>query len=214
MKKLFALAFAAIMSVGASAQLISSNTMTEQESNNYSRFAVGYNSVSFNDDIDESMTGVSLEWVKGFPVSTSTPLFIETGIGASYSWKSKDDVDYRFATVQVPVNLVYKYELTDGIKIAPYAGVYFRGNLLAEAEDDDETYNWFDDLEDEGLEAKRFSYGWQIGVGVEFNKLYLGIGYSSDLNNLIDIDEKFDDYDRIKVSSKTSTFAAKIGINF
>ena len=60
MKKLFALAFAAIMSVGASAQLISSNTMTEQESNYYSRFAVCYNSVSLNDDIDESMTVVSL----------------------------------------------------------------------------------------------------------------------------------------------------------
>ncbi len=213
MKKLFVLAFAAIMSVGASAQLISSNTMTEQESSNYSRLAVGYNSVSFNDDIDESMTGVSLEWTKGISVSTTAPLFVETGIGASYSWKSKDDVDYRFATIQVPVNLVYKYELTDGIKIAPYAGLYFRGNLLAEDEYDDETCNWFDDIDEGGLEAKRFSFGWQIGVGVEFNKLYLGVSYGSDFNNFIDIDENFDGY-KVKASSKTSTFAAKVGINF
>ena len=144
------------------------------------------------------------------------PLFVETGIGASYSWKSKDEVDYRFATIQVPLNLVYKYEVTDGVKIAPYAGLYFRGNLFAEIEADGDTNNLFDDLEDGGLEAKRFSYGFQIGIGVEFNKLYLGINYGTDLNKFIDIDEtvySYGDYYSYKVSSKTSTFTAKVGFN-
>ena len=219
MKKLFILAVVAFVGMTASAQLISSNTITRQEtnSNNYSRYAVGYNSVSFSDDIDESLTGFSLEWNKGISVSTTLPLFVETGIGASYSWTSKDDVDYRFATIQVPLNLVYKYEVTDGVKIAPYAGLYFRGNLFAESEADGDTNNWFDDMEDGGWEAKRFSYGFQIGVGVEFNKLYLGINYGTDLNKFIDIDETVYDgyygYD-YKVSSKTSTFTAKVGFNF
>ena len=219
MKKLFILAVVAFVGMTASAQLISSNTITRQEtnSNNYSRYAVGYNSVSFSDDIDESLTGFSLEWNKGISVSTTLPLFVETGIGASYSWTSKDDVDYRFATIQVPLNLVYKYEVTDGVKIAPYAGLYFRGNLFAEIEEDGDTNNLFDDMEDGGWEAKRFSYGFQIGVGVEFNKLYLGINYGTDLNKFIDIDETVYDgyygYD-YKVSSKTSTFTAKVGFNF
>ena len=218
MKKLFILAVVAFVGMTASAQLISSNTITRQEtnSNNYSRYAVGYNSVSFSDDIDESLTGFSLEWNKGISVSTTLPLFVETGIGASYSWKSKDEVDYRFATIQVPLNLVYKYEVTDGVKIAPYAGLYFRGNLFAEIEADGDTNNLFDDLEDGGLEAKRFSYGFQIGIGVEFNKLYLGINYGTDLNKFIDIDEtvySYGDYYSYKVSSKTSTFTAKVGFN-
>lgn len=217
MKKLFALAFAATMSFGASAQLISSNTMTERESNNYSRITFGYNSVNFNDAIDESMSGVSLEWTKGISVSASLPLFIETGIGATYAWKSEDDIDNRFLSIQVPVNLVYKYQLTDAINIAPFAGLYFRGNILAESEYEDEydsdKINWFDDFEDDGFGASRFSYGWQIGVGVEFKKFYLGLSYGSDLNKLIDIDEEYGG-ESFKASSKTGTFAAKIGFNF
>lgn len=221
MKKLFILAVVAFVGMTASAQLISSNTITRQEtssSNNYSRYAVGYNSVSFSDDYtDESLTGFSLEWNKGVSVSTTLPLFVETGIGASYSWTSKDEVDYRFATIQVPLNLVYKYELTDGVMIAPYAGLYFRGNLFGEFESDGETVNWFDDLEDGGWEANRFSYGFQIGVGIEFNKLYLGISYGTDLNKFIDVDETgydyYGNYVRYKYSTKVSTFTAKVGFN-
>ena len=102
--------------------------------------------------------------------------------------------------------------------IAPYAGLYFRGNLFGEHEYDGETCNWFDDMEDGGGEAKRFSYGFQIGVGVEFNKLYLGISYGTDLNKFIDFDETGYDYDsgdyvRYKFSTKTSTFTAKVGFN-
>ena len=54
-------------------------------------------------------------------------------------------------------------------------------------------------------------------VGVEFNKLYLGINYGTDLNKFIDIDEtvySYGDYYSYKVSSKTSTFTAKVGFNF
>lgn len=213
MKKLFVLAIAALMSIGASAQLITSNTITERKGNNYTRIDLGYNSVNFNDDVDVTMSGVSLEWVKGISISSSMPLYIETGIGALYSWKSKDDVDYRFASLQVPVNLVYKYELSDGIKIAPYAGLNLRGNLLAESEYDGDKLNWFDDFDEEGYEAKRFGFGWQIGVGVDIKKFYVGISYGSDFTKLIDIDEEYRG-DRYKGESSIGTFTAKIGFNF
>lgn len=46
MKKLLLLAIATIMSLGASAQLITSNTVTYKKSSGYNRIGVSYNSGS------------------------------------------------------------------------------------------------------------------------------------------------------------------------
>ncbi len=206
MKKLFLMAIAAVMSLGASAQLISSNTVTHKASDNYNRFSVSYTSLS---NIDEdAMSGISAAWTKGIAISKTTPLFIETGLGLNYAWKSEDEYKINWLTATIPVNLVYKYEISDGIKLAPFAGIYLRGNLLGEMNIDDDysqymdDVNFFDDYEDGGLEASRFSFGWNIGVGVEINKFYLGLSYGSDLNEFVE------DADKI------GTLSATVGFNF
>lgn len=206
MKKLFLMAIAAVMSLGASAQLISSNTVTHKASDNYNRFSVSYTSLS---NIDEdAMSGISAAWTKGIAISKTTPLFIETGLGLNYAWKSEDEYKINWLTATIPVNLVYKYEISDGIKLAPFAGLYLRGNLLGEMNIDDDysqymdDVNFFDDYEDGGLEASRFSFGWNIGVGVEINKFYLGLSYGSDLNEFVE------DADKI------GTLSATVGFNF
>lgn len=200
------MAIAAVMSLGASAQLISSNTVTHKASDNYNRFSVSYTSLS---NIDEdAMSGISAAWTKGIAISKTTPLFIETGLGLNYAWKSEDEYKINWLTATIPVNLVYKYEISDGIKLAPFAGLYLRGNLLGEMNIDDDysqymdDVNFFDDYEDGGLEASRFSFGWNIGVGVEINKFYLGLSYGSDLNEFVE------DADKI------GTLSATVGFNF
>ena len=200
------MAIAAVMSLGASAQLISSNTVTHKASDNYNRFSVSYTSLS---NIDEdAMSGISAAWTKGIAISKTTPLFIETGLGLNYAWKSEDEYKINWLTATIPVNLVYKYEISDGIKLAPFAGIYLRGNLLGEMNFDEEyseyidDINFFDDYEDGGFEASRFSFGWNIGVGVEINKFYLGLSYGSDLNEFVE------DADKI------GTLSATVGFNF
>lgn len=243
MKKLLLAVAAIFMTVDASAQLISSNTVTHTKGNGYSRLSVSYNSLSTDKDLmDGAMTGFSLAWTKGISVSSSMPLFIETGLSATYAFKSETmegfsyydeysevDVDHKFAALTVPVSLVYKYEFPNtSIKLAPFAGIYFRGNLYGETSysgdyirgfgetsyiyDGDDT-NWFDDNEDGGLGAKRLSFGWQVGVGLESGKLYLGVSYGSDFTNLIDFGEQNDGYS-YSMKSKVSTFSATLGINF
>lgn len=208
MKKIIITAFAALFSLGISAQLISSNTMTRtvKKSNSYNRWAIGYNSVSIGDA--DAMSGVSLSWAKGFSVSQTTPLYVETGLTALYASKSEtveyDDghyyeemkVDNKFAALTVPVNLVYKYEITDGLKLTPYAGLYFRGNIYGSTDDDYEEFDWFSDGD-----GKRFNFGYQIGVGMEYKKLYVGLGYAGDLNEISD-------------GSKVSTFNVSVGITY
>lgn len=238
MKKLFVMAIAAVMSLGASAQLISSNTMTHKASKNYSRLSISYNSLSFDKDFKDvdGISGLSLAWTKGISISQTTPLFVETGLGVTYAWGSEEEsesdygitateeVKHSFLNLTVPVNLVYKYEIPNsGVTLAPYVGIYLRGNILAKTEDeytvsgqgyndsDSEETNWFDAIDDNepGYGANRFSIGWNIGVGVEWSKLYVGIAYGSDFNKYVDIDES-----GVKANTKISTFSATVGFNF
>lgn len=191
------MAIAAVMSLSASAQLISSNTVTHKKGNGYNRLSVSYTSLS--NIGEDGMSGISAAWTKGIAISKTTPLFIETGLGLNYAWKSEDEYKTNWLTATVPVNLVYKYEITDGIKLAPFAGLYLRGNLVGNISSDyfDEDISFFDDYE-----ASRFSFGWNIGVGVDINKFYLGISYGSDLNEFVE------DADKI------GTFSATVGFNF
>lgn len=232
------MAIAAVMSLSASAQLISSNTVTHKKGNGYNRLSVSYNSLSFDKDFKDvdGISGLSVAWTKGISISQSTPLFIETGIGATYAWGSEEESEseygitataeekHSFLNLTVPVNLVYKYEIPNsGITLAPYVGIYLRGNIIANTEDEytvsgkginksdsDET-NWFNAIDDDepGFGASRFNIGWNIGVGAEWNKLYVGIAYGSDFNKYVDIDEKGD-----KLNTKISTFSATVGFNF
>lgn len=238
MKKLFMVAFAALMTVGASAQLISSNTITHKDGNGYNRLNLSYNALSVDKEVFRkdfnSMNGLSLSWTKGISVSSSSPLFIETGLGVTYAWKSKEDsesengytesykVSNSYLGLTVPVNLVYKFNIPNtDINIAPFVGLYLRGNLLGQTKEEwessgsgysesgDDDWNWFDDLDEGGFEASRFNIGWNIGVGVEYSSLYVGLSYGSDFNNFVDIDEQ--DY---KASSKVGTFSATVGFKF
>lgn len=212
MKKLLLMAFATFMTAGASAQLISSNTVTHKKGSGYNRLSVSYNSISFDKDMaDGAFTGFSLAWTKGISISSSAPLFIETGIGATYGFKSEDEdnveISNKFAAVTVPVNLTYKWNVPNtDINLMPFAGLFLRGNLYGNTnvsyQNNDEDYNWFDDYEEDGYEASRFSWGWNIGVGFEYSKLYVGLSYSSDFNEFV---EKAD---------KTGIFSASVGFNF
>ena len=206
MKKLFMIALAAVFSLGASAQLVSSNTITHTKGNGYNRLSVSYDSWSKFEKGFDGASGVSAAWTKGISVSQSAPLFIETGLGLNYAWgEILDEIDLSWLSLTVPINLTYKYEIPNsGITIAPYAGLFLRGNIIGNLSSDylNDDINLFDDYSDGGAEASRFSWGWNIGVGVEFSKLYVGVNYSNDFNEFIED------------ADKLSKFSATVGFNF
>lgn len=207
MKKFFTLAIAAIMSLGASAQLISSNTITQGEKTGYNRLDLSFNSISFGGDSD-AWSGVTFDWTKGISVSSDMPMYIETGIGLTYGWMSESDGGYdlsgSFLAMKVPVNLTYKIGLGDsGFKVAPFAGIYFRGNFVGEQtveyRGQEATYDFFEDAD-----ATRFNVGINFGAGVEYKKLYLGVSYAKDFNKFIDVED----------GGSIGVFSATLGIVF
>ena len=194
MKKIFALAIASLMSLGASAQLISSNTMTyhKEKGKNYNRVGVSYNSISSDIDGADAKSGLSLSWTKGISVSGSLPLFVETGVGATYGF---DDPSPWI--LSVPVNVTYKIPVTSKINIAPLLGVTLNGNL---ASDDDN--------------MKYFAMGWQVGANFEFGKFYVGLGYGGGFMDFANSEDDYDGYYDHGYKYKLNAFSATVGIVF
>lgn len=197
MKKFLLAAFAVFMSLSASAQLISSNTITHKKTKSgYNRFSVSYKSFKVD---DVSLNGVSLDWTKGISLSSSAPLYLETGLGVMYASKSEmdGDISHKYLGVTVPIDVTYKFDIAEsGVKIAPFAGIYLRGNILGKSEIEGyDEYDWYD------VGGKRFNVGWQLGVGFEYKALYLGVSYGGDINELME-------------EVKSNTFAATLGVTF
>lgn len=141
----------------------------------YDRVSVSYVNTKLANDAkgadDISLNGVGLDYIHGFSLSKSFPLYLETGVKATLSFFSRedcewyniwnddaDDKDYKttFQTLSaaIPVNLAYKFTLSNGdVSIVPYLGLNFKLNLMAKGKEvydpeygdkDTEKYDMFD----------------------------------------------------------------------
>lgn len=127
-------------------------------------------------------------------------------------------------SLNIPVNLTYRFSFPNShVSIVPYLGINFKGNIIGktkynlteelgedysekefwEKTEDKQEANMFDKKEAGGKDSqwKRFQMGWQIGIGLNYNQLYVGIGYGKDFTELCK-----------KV--KTSTTSITLGYNF
>lgn len=164
-----------------------------------------YDGVGFN--------GFSLGYVQAFRLGRKLPLFLETGAGVNFlrhcEDESEDDYVEKYSvnlfSLSVPVNVVYKFDLTDKVSIKPYTGLYLRLNLMAKEKEESgytgktakESYNMFDG--DNGL--KRVQLGWNVGVTLDYSRYNIGIGYALDFNE-------------IEEESKFGTLSIRLGMNF
>lgn len=157
-----------------------------------------------------SLNGVGINYIHGFSLSQSTPIFIETGINANFGVGSTDTqalltdgYDYysteielkaQNVNLQVPVNFVYRIAASEDVTIAPYAGLNFKFNIVTKikgkvsVDDISQESDWYslfsgDDMEEafgDDGTGNRFQMGWHIGVGVQYKPIYLGVSYGTD----------------------------------
>lgn len=216
----------------ASAQFANSNassvssTSRNADTNEWQRISISYNPTKIIYDYEGvdnlGVNGFSIGYTKGFSIAKEFPLFLETGIGATYSFGKEDydDLGYKedilerktnLFSINIPVNLAYKFSLPNGkVSIVPYIGVNFRGNIIGKQKynltvdtnelgfSEDKFWeqmgkegfkqeaNMFDkkDTGSKDYTWKRFQMGWQIGVGLNYNSLYVGVGYGKDFIEL------------------------------
>lgn len=207
MKKFRFIAVFALLSICATsfAQFTNSSSSSSSTSSGdeWNTFWVEWNPSTFDPSKGDgqSFTGFSAGVSHAFSLSSSSPLFIEGGIGVQYSFYSEDMDDYyeytqkvNMFSIKAPINFVYRYNLPNSnVSLCPFAGVTLRYNLSGKMkyeyedsdDDDDDDWDLFDKDDMGGNQFKRFQIGWQIGAKAIFNnKVSLGVSYGSDFSEI------------------------------
>lgn len=232
--KLFVLAAFLGLATSASAQFVNSGSssssasstsssfdLTSVKTNGWSRIYVSYlpskMKLDYDDADDFKFKGFQVGWLKGFGLTQRLPLYMEAGAAIQYRSYKDEESDsyydfsqkYNLLSLNIPVNLLYRFNIKDDFSISPYFGLDFRINLLGknkyEETYDGDTDSWdgnlFDDDDMDNEAWKRFQAGWHIGVGFDYRIIHIAIEYGTDFNEIAE-------------KSKFATTAITLGLNF
>ncbi|MCM1349377.1 MAG: porin family protein [Firmicutes bacterium] len=239
MKKSFIAFACACIAFSASAQRASDAAFASEALKDYNRIGVSYNNehYGFNKDMEDELdfdgvglNGFGIDYIHGFHLSSTLPLFLETGINFNYNFGSKSesyyDEEYTFKlqdmNFQVPVNLGWRFGLTEEASITPYVGLNFKLHMISrfkeeykedgEVEKTDWTNLFSDDKDEMGDKDatwNRFQMGWHVGVGFQYSPLYVGVQYGTDF-----IKAYSHDYDGFKPSVNTGNLKVTVAYTF
>ena len=184
----------------------SSFDVTSVKTDGWNRIYVSYTPSKMKFDYDDAddvkFKGFTVGWLRGFGLTQSLPLYYG---GYEYSYSEK----LTMLSLNIPLNLLYRFNITDDFSISPYFGLDFRVNLLGKNksevtmydETDSEDWNLFDDDDMDGEPWGRFQAGWHIGVGLDYRALHFGVEYGTDFNEIIE-------------KTKFATTSVTLGLNF
>ena len=203
-------------------------------------FFIEYAPTKFNYDGDEddddelSMNTLSFGWRQAFGVSQKVPLYIETGLGLSYSFGNIEEEDgdddlsmkwkYNLLSFNIPVYLGYNFNLSNGkIDLAPYFGVDLRVNLAGKkkiefdgkyAKEAEEYWKDAYDLPTEWDLFDKKDMGSKDETWKRFQagwRLGLNVSFSQDFTVGVSYGS---DFTEIVKKTKTSSFRITAGIRF
>jgi hypothetical protein len=204
MKKILVSIVAALMAVPSFAQFSSGGFELDKQSLYYGvRF--GGTVASINGDISVgSKVGMTLAGVIGIRVSSTTPLFLESGL--YYTQRGAKNSDYNIVhnNLEFPILIKYGIQASDNIAVLPFFGPFFAYGVSTDEKLKTEYALTHD------IRVNRNNMGFKIGCGAEYNKLYAEIGYQFGVTNIID-DEY--GYGRDK-SSRNNALFLNVGVNF
>ena len=211
----------------------SSFDFTAVKTSGWNRFYVSYNpskmTFDYDDADDVDFKGFTAGYLRGFSLTRKIPLYMEIGMAFQYrTYKDEEDGTvsyegytfdggytdkYTMMSLNIPVNLLYRFNINDDFSISPYFGLDFRINISAdrklevyiEDENESEEYDLFekDEAQTAGFDDAwgRFQAGWHIGVGLDYKALHIGVEYGKDFNE-------------IAKKAKISTTSITLGVNF
>lgn len=218
LRSLLVLAFIGLATGTASAQFANSSSSsasagssiwTTVNTDGYNRIYVSYlpSKIKFGDGDDDLKLKGSFEagYLRGIGLTSNVPLYLEVGGALQYRSYSEEDYGYEtkfnMLSLNIPVALTYRINVTDDFAVSPNFGFDFRVNVMGKekvTEDGDELYDTdlFSDAD-----WKRFQAGWHIGVGLDYRALHFGVQYGTDFNEIAE-------------ELKIATTSVTLGFNF
>ena len=217
LRSLLVLAFIGLATATASAQFANSSSSsasgssiwTTVNTDGYNRIYVSYlpSKLKFNDGDEDLKLKGSFEagYLRGIGLTSNVPLYLEVGGALQYRSYSEEDYGYEtkfnMLSLNIPVALTYRINVTDDFAVSPNFGFDFRVNVMGKekvTEDGDELYDTdlFSDAD-----WNRFQAGWHIGVGLDYRALHFGVQYGTDFNEIAE-------------ELKIATTSVTLGFNF
>ena len=225
MKKIFTAIVALALSVPSFAQYSSGGFSLDGE-NVYFGIRIGMTAASLSGEdvtVDGrsystdlgAKAGMTLAGVVGLRVSNNTPLFLESGVYYTERGGKKDKFQVSYNNLEFPILIKYGIKATDDIALLPFVGPYFSyaiggktkqlfdqsGNPVEKVQ----KVGTFDEKKAYTGGLKRANMGFKLGCGVEYNKLYLELGYQFGVTNISKLDD---------MSTRSNAFFANFGVNF
>jgi hypothetical protein len=205
MKKILVSIVAALMAVPSFAQFSSGGFALAKESVYYGvRF--GGTLASINGDFSVgTKVGLTLAGVVGLRLSSSAPVFLESGL--YYTQRGAKDNDYEIShnNLEIPLVIKYGFQVSDEIALLPFFGPYFAYGVST----DEKLKSDYAKAHD--VRVNRNNMGFKLGCGAEYNKIYLELGYQFGITNIID-DEYSTEWEN--KSARNNALFLNVGVNF
>ena len=206
MKKFFIMAACLVaMATTASAQFMgggSASSSSSSDGEGYTSIRLHYNNFEIEpkEGSFDAVPSFGISLVKGWAISQDMPLFLEAGVGASYTSgelikNQYGKSEYSAISAEIPVNIGYKFQINDEFAIMPFVGVSARYNITGKTKDkanDGGGYDYDDDYYYGGYYAKA---GYDYGYDDDYD---YGYGYDDENEGADDDDEGADDDDDVK----------------
>ena len=211
MKRIFFSMLLFITGLNAFAQYGRTYSRFQDDHDLYYGLRLGLALASVNSDDDKldggsMQSGLHLGAVIGFQLSSSAPVYLESGL--AYTEKGgKGTLEHKKFTyslnyLEMPIVVKYRYEMSDEMSIQPFAGGYLAVGISGKMKDyGDRTVE--SSFTDERF--KRFDGGLKIGCGFEYQVIYGELAYDFGLANICHSDFE---------SSHTGCLYLNIGVNF
>ena len=171
----------ALMSIALMAGSVSAQQKHEKS---YQRIQVGYGRIGI--EVEDMMNGPSLIWTKGISLHHKTPVYLQFGANAFYGSGTGNYADTKFISVNIPVAVAYQFTKTFSL----YGGLNTRGNILGKRGTEDgwdglgdknDSDDWFSGED----AAKRFNFGYILGVNFTHNRFTWGLEYVRDFTEFM-----------------------------
>ena len=198
MKKFLVSIIAILMAAPSFAQFSSGGFELDKESLYYGvRF--GGTIASLNGDVSVgSKFGITLAGVIGLRLSSSTPVFLESGLYYTQRGAKEGNIEITHNNLEIPLVIKYGFKANEHIAVLPFIGPYFAYAVSSEWKDK----NGGNDI---SYRPKRNNMGFKLGCGAEYNKIYAEVGYQFAATNFLDDDDH---------SAHNNAFFFNLGVNF
>jgi hypothetical protein len=159
-------------------------------------------------------TGLTLAGVLGLRLSSSTPVFLESGL--YYTERGGKDGKFKvsYTNLEVPLLIKYGLQASNDIAVLPFVGPYFAYAVSGKTKNGSDQFEkesgTFDEKKARTGGLNRFNMGFKLGCGFEYNMLYLEAGYQFGLSNI----GKNGPGENLDLDAKSNALFVNFGVNF